>query len=295
MLQHIQPRQPRRHRATLRLLRVIVSSLCMAGVTLLLVLPASALAAHLSELSRLQWLPAAMSFSLVTCIGWLVVTLIFGRIYCSSVCPLGTMMDIVYRLRRRRRPVSDPKVSFRYHAPMSTVRNVLVIATFVTLVLGIVLLAKLLDPYGTYARFCNYICRPLYLWHTPGFWYGCVIAIVTFVAVVLMAWKRGRLWCNTVCPVGTTLGYVSRHSLLRIDIDTDLCTHCRRCEWACKAECIDLTSHTVDGSRCINCFNCIDSCHDDAIRYTFSRKQLSIPMMQRSTPAATSTTLQRPH
>lgn len=288
----LQPQSPKR-RTALRTLRIIISSLCMAGVTLLLVLPASALAAHIAELSRLQWLPAAMTFSLAICIGWLVVTLIFGRIYCSSICPLGTMMDIVYRLRRRNRPVSDPAVSFRYHAPVSALRNILVIATFATLVGGIVLLAKLLDPYSTYARFCTCLLRADRSWSSPTFIYGLIVAVVTFIAVVILAWKRGRLWCNSICPVGTTLGYVSRHSLLRIDIDTDLCTHCRRCEWACKAECIDLTSHTVDGSRCVNCFDCLDACHDDAIRYTFSRKQLSIPMMQRSAPD-TAATMSRP-
>ena len=227
-----------------------------------------------------------MAFSLVTCIGWLVVTLIFGRIYCSSVCPLGTLIDIVSHLRRIGRPLGSPATAFRYYPPVSTLRNLLVIATFVTLVGGIVILAKLLDPYSTYSRFCNYVFHPVMMWEQPTFWYGCTVAVVTFVAVVVMAWKRGRLWCNTVCPVGTTLGYVSRHAMLRIDIDTDLCTHCRRCEWACKAECIDLTDHVVDGSRCINCFNCLDACRDGAIRYTFTRKQLSIPMMQRTDPNA---------
>lgn len=262
----------------------------MAGLTLLLVLPASALAAQLFPLTRLQWLPAAMSFSVVICIGWLIVTLVFGRIYCSSVCPLGTMMDIVYRLRRRRRPVGDPRASFRYHPPKSTLRNLMVIATFLSLVFGIVILAMFLDPYSTYARFCTYLFRPSLGWHGQApFWWMWGLSAATFAAVSIVAWRRGRLWCNTICPVGTTLGYVSRHSLIRIDIDTDLCTHCRRCEWVCKAECIDMTSHTVDGSRCVNCFDCIDVCNDDAIRYTFTRKQLSIPMMQRTTPKTAAT------
>ncbi len=63
--------------------------------------------------------------------------------------------------------------------------------------------------------------------------------------------------CNTLCPVGTILGCVSRNSAMRIDIDTDRCIQCRRCEHVCKAECIDMQSHVVDMSRCVVCFDCL--------------------------------------
>ena len=74
---------------------------------------------------------------------------------------------------------------------------------------------------------------------------------------------------------------MSRFSILQMDIDTDLCINCRKCEDVCKGQCIDLTDHVVDGSRCVNCFDCVDICPNRAIRYTTRRHRLSTPLMQR--------------
>ena len=89
-------------------------------------------------------------------------------------------------------------------------------------------------------------------------------------------------------PRGTTLGIVSRYAIFQMDIDTDLCTSTRRCVDVRKCSCIDLTDHVV--GRCVWCsFDCTDACRDGAISYVATRKQLSIPMMERTdSPALTS-------
>lgn len=267
----------------LRSVRIIVSSLCFAVVTLLFIFPGSALLAHFSKISAIQWLPAAMAFSLPICIGWLVFTLFFGRIYCSSVCPLGTLMDVTHRIKRGRKSRLDPMVVFHYSLPRTFLANIILTLTFVSLIFGIDALALILDPYSAYGRMCNSILGVTDdTFSSHSFFVMCIIAIATFIGVALLAWRNGRLWCNTICPVGKTLGYVSKHALFKVDIDTDLCTQCRECEWVCKAECIDLTSHVVDGSRCVNCFNCVDVCRYNAIKYTSSRKQLSLPMLEKA-------------
>ncbi|MDE6321204.1 MAG: 4Fe-4S binding protein, partial [Muribaculaceae bacterium] len=120
---------------------------------------------------------------------------------------------------------------------------------------------------------------------------GLAISLVLLAIVASAALWRGRIICNTICPVGTALGTVSRYAIMHIDIDTDLCINCRRCADVCKAQCIDLDDHVVDSSRCVNCFNCLPVCPNDAIHYTTQRKQLSIPMMQSlSTGAASAMT-----
>lgn len=204
-------------------------------------------------------------------------------------------MDVVSRIKRLGKKRFLPPLCYHYHKPMNVVRNAVVLLTFATLVIGIVFVAVILDPFSAYGRFFSYIFNPLVhnTWD-PGALIGCGIAVLTMIVVTVLAWRRGRLWCNTICPVGSTLGYVSRHAVMRIDIDTDKCIQCRRCEWVCKTECIDLTSHVVDGSRCVNCFNCIGVCPNDAIHYTYTRKQLSIPMMQRvASPGGAVATMNR--
>lgn len=283
-------------KSTLKTARIIISSVILISLTLLFSVPSAWICAHLQGFQTIQWLPAAMSFSLTICIAWLVITLIFGRIYCSSICPLGTFQDICSHIGSRVRAKGVTNGWYHYHTPLSVLRNTVVIITFASLLLGITVIASFIDPASIFSRACSNILQPIISGTPPwliGSIIGFVLALCMISIVAIMSWKRGRLWCNSFCPVGTTLGYVSRHSIMRIDIDTDRCTQCRKCEHVCKAECIDLTSHVVDGSRCVNCFNCIDICDDEAIHYTYTRKQLSIPMMQKINDTKAAATLNR--
>ena len=110
---------------------------------------------------------------------------------------------------------------------------------------------------------------------------GIGVAALTVVATAAIAAFKGRLYCNTICPVGTLMGLCSRNPVWHFEIDTDKCTDCRRCEDACKASCINLSNHTVDMSRCVGCFNCTSACNDGAITYTPYRKRPLTPLMQR--------------
>lgn len=255
----------------LKYLRIIVSVFCLAAMTATGAGTSSALLEAAGLIERVQFIPLVLSMSVGMIVLWLGLTFLFGRIYCSTVCPVGTVQDIFIRLPRLTRKMASER-PFRYAAPMSTMRYTLLVVVLASLLAGITAVACVLDPAEIYLRLVDLA--------------GATVAVtaVTLVTVALIAWmsaKRGRLWCNTICPVGTALGAVSRFSLFHFDIDTDLCTNCRRCADVCKAECINLDDHVVDGSRCVNCFDCIAVCRDKAIDYTTRRHQLSIPMMQR--------------
>ena len=117
------------------------------------------------------------------------------------------------------------------------------------------------------------------------------IAVITAIGVVLVSWRRGRLLCNTVCPVGTVLGVGAKRSYFHIEIDPDRCINCGECERVCKAQCIKLPEKTVDTSRCVVCFDCTTVCPNQAINYKSGRYHLDMPMLQdlqRSAPAETS-------
>ncbi len=100
-----------------------------------------------------------------------------------------------------------------------------------------------------------------------------LIAVVTFAGLSFLAWRSGRTWCNTVCPVGTLLGVLSRHSLFRPRFDVSKCNGCKLCARSCKASCIDPANHTIDYSRCVACMDCLESCHQGAITYTLRRPE----------------------
>lgn len=236
----------------------ITAGLLNYGVT------SSAVGRHLAQW---QLVPAVTALALPPLALWLVITLTFGRIYCSTVCPLGALMDLAARTRPRSRV-------YRYKRGLHRLRTVSFSVVGLLLLLRVSLASEWLEPFGLYAS----VVRAL----TSG--RVCLAAAVGAVvvgAVTLTAYRRGRLICNTLCPVGAALGFISRRSAFRIDIDTDRCVQCRRCVDVCKAECIDPESHVADMSRCVVCFDCLPGCPNDAISYTLNRHTLSDPLLQK--------------
>ncbi|MCX4331406.1 MAG: 4Fe-4S binding protein [Muribaculaceae bacterium] len=215
----------------------------------------------------LQLVPAATGLALTVLAFWLAVTLIFGRIYCSSVCPLGALTDLATRLRPARRP-------FRYRRPLNAVRTIAFLSLTALLVCRVAIAAEWIEPFGLYATVV------IALTSGRATLAAAIAAAVTAV-IATMAYRRGRLFCNSLCPLSAPLGFIARRSAFHIDINTDRCTQCRRCVDACKAECIDIQDHVADMSRCVVCFNCLPVCPDDAIAYTLSRHNLSDPLMQK--------------
>lgn len=162
--------------------------------------------------------------------------------------------------------------------------GVVVLAFF----LGGTVVLSLLDPYSAFGRMTVNVFRPVYmglnnlgatvlnyfdnysLYHTDIYvlsLFSLLAGIVTFLVVAFLAYRYGRTYCNTICPVGTVLGVVSRWSLWRVRIDREACISCGLCERKCKASCIDSKSKTVDNSRCVDCYNCLTSCHKGALSY----------------------------
>lgn len=284
----------------LRLIRIVASVAVTVVLTLALALYGGALPGVSAWLSRIQLLPAAVSFAISVFVSWMVITLLLGRVYCSTVCPMGTVMDLASRSRG-----CSMRRDYRYSSPLNALRYGLLAFVVLCLMGGWMLVPAIMDPFTAYERMCESCLRPVAGWLTGreimlpadsptvmsgalavplqlamGSSAGVLVSMATLAAVWLVARRSGRLVCNTVCPVGATLGIVSRYAVFQPDIDTDKCIQCGRCADVCKSSCIDLTDHVVDSSRCVVCFDCVNVCPNDAIRYTATRKQLSLPMMQ---------------
>ena len=225
-------------------------------------------------------------------IGLLIFVLLTGRLYCSSLCPLGTVQDAISRLGLMvRNGKNRTQAGFTFHPRPSyqtAIRWSITLASVVLLAAGSVFLAGLLDPFGIFGRFMNHLAFPaaagvlnplIGLSHLTG-WYGLnyirmptvtaaafLITLGFFICVAAMSFFRGRLYCNLICPVGTVLGLVNRAALFRIGFSPDLCTDCGACEADCKAECVSVAKRTIDLERCVDCFNCVQSCPSSALRF----------------------------
>ena len=207
-------------------------------------------------LAKLQFLPALLALNLAVVIVLIVLTLIFGRAYCSVICPLGIMQDGISHISSMRK---GKKARFRWSPEVKWLRYSILALFIIALAAGLTSVSALLAPYSAFGRIATSLVRPA----LPT----AIIAGVTLLVVGILAWIGGRTYCNTLCPVGTVLSFFSRFSLLRPVIDADKCRDCHACEHKCKASCINIDNHKIDYSRCVDCFNCLDSCKFGALKY----------------------------
>jgi ferredoxin len=299
----------------LKWLRVVVAAAMLTALTAAFVdfrgLVPSPIGHRLAEIQFVPSLVALLtgtSLSLA-CVIIAIVTLALGRIYCSAICPLGILQDVIIRLTKWRKRKSKPAP---YAQPHTWLRQTFLWGTIIAAAAswgGFAL--SLLDPYSNFGRVASDIFRPPVTlannsvvglaeaigWHglfrAVPIWAGAgALAVPVFVlllVVVLAAW-RGRLYCNTVCPVGTLLGWLSQRAAFRLQIDQSACRKCAACLRACKAQCIDLRAGAIDFSRCVACYNCMGVCDQHGIHYRFAwtrKAPISTPAPQ-SVPDAVS-------
>jgi ferredoxin-type protein NapF len=279
----------------LKTIRIVLSILVMLLFIQLFIGIDAALLQPASEFFlRLQVLPSLLRFLAlfftISGLGFLVVfllTFFVGRVYCSSICPLGTLQDVItraanlFKKKKRRKFVysSNRKRMLRY--------GVLAL-TLVLWLSGSLFLVNLLDPYSNFGKLSVTFLQPAYIWlnnllsgalEARGSyavsplagkvlpWEVVLVSGGILLTLVIMASLRGRLFCNTLCPVGAMLGLIAAKSRYQIAFREAACNACGRCERVCKAECINSKTREVDPSRCISCFNCFASCHNGGLTY----------------------------
>lgn len=283
----------------LRTIRLTIAIVFFALITLLFLDFTGTLHAWFGWLAKIQFLPAVLALNVGVVLLLVGLTLICGRVYCSVICPLGVFQDIISWLSGKRK-----KNRFRYSPALSWLRYGVLGVFVLALVGGLNSLVALLAPYSAYGRIVSSMFAPFYQWGNNGLAYlaeradsyafyqtevwmkslpTLIIAAVTFVVLIVLAWRGGRTYCNTICPVGTVLGFLSKYSLLKPVIDTSKCNGCGLCARNCKASCINAKAHAIDYSRCVACMDCIDKCKRGAITYT-RRKADSIGVAAQNAP-----------
>lgn len=282
----------------LKATRITLAIASILAVTLLFVDVTGTARQNWPWMADIQLIPAILSANFIALAFLVLLTLLFGRLYCSVICPMGIFQDMIIRVRGW---LGGKKARYRfgYDKPRTKTRITILLVFAVLLVLGLASVlaaafAGLAEPYSAYGRMASQLMAPgidavnntlaasqtdiaghsfmpvVWRFSMPVF----VIASITFTVILLFSIIGGRDYCNRICPVGTLLGYLSRISLFRIKIDLSKCNGCRKCERSCKSKCIDFRNHTIDVSRCVVCFDCIGQCSGAAISfgYAFSRK-----------------------
>lgn len=173
--------------------------------------------------------------------GVVVLTLLFGRIYCSTLCPLGLAQELFGLLFRRKIPVrkSNP---FKY---------VLAALVFGVLIGGSAAIVRYIDPYTLFGSAAS----------------GAYLGIGATVVLALFVAFGKRFFCVHICPIGAVLGLIAKHSFFQVGIDNRKCVSCGLCAAKCPTGSIDFKNKKVDNETCIKCFDCMGACRRGGIRF----------------------------
>lgn len=272
----------------LKKIRIAFSLLFFVLITLFFLDFAGWMPVQFHALTKIQFIPALLALNVGGLIFLILTTLILGRVYCSSICPMGVYQDIVAWFSKR----FNKRKKYTFSKAKTVLRWITLIVVLTSFLFGFSFTIGLLDPYGAYGRMVTHLFRPAYLlgnnlldniftsFDNHTFYqvsiyslslFSTLIALLTFLGIGALAWRNGRTYCNTLCPVGTTLGFLNKYALLKLQFG-DGCGQCGKCSRNCKASCIDVKNKKIDYSRCVNCFDCIGVCDFSEMKYTYAFK-----------------------
>jgi len=230
------------------------------------------------------WIPR-LALALVT----LGLTLVFGRVWCGWLCPLGTLLEW-FRFR--------PSRKLRAFGKVRMVKNWLLLLILAAALFGNLSLL-IFDPLALFTRTMttailpalNYavttiesalypvpFLRPPLNWlegllrgpilpvEQPVFAQNALIAAL-FVGILALNGLADRFWCRYLCPLGALLGLVSKVSLLRPVVGA-ACNRCARCVTACRMDAIDThQGYEIVPTECTVCLDCLAACPEKSIGF----------------------------
>ena len=212
---------------------------------------------------------------LLLALATIILTIIFGRFFCSWLCPFGSIHHFVGWLGNRKKNVAQKIKLNKYRKAQSIKYFILVflLAAAAFPSISATLQTGLLDPIPLVTRSVNLVLLPIFdkdlglLSVTQRFYELSGLIFLFFVAVVLLNLVIPRFYCRFLCPLGALFGITSRFAIWRIGKNKNTCTGCKFCESYCEGGCEPASAIRI--TECVLCFNCRQDCRtkDDCIRY----------------------------
>lgn len=212
------------------------------------------------------WLRRLAPSSLILFIGIVAITILVGRIFCSWICPLGTLGELSAKgarklgITQRELPPSIDKPA-RYLKYI-----VLFVIIFFTWRLG-TLAWRDYDPWVAWM-------------HLSAGWGEMVekpwAFIILFGTVIIASFWIERFWCRYLCPLGALLAIGQKLSFVKVRRNDSTCIHCHLCHKTCPVN-LDPESKDVEKSaECISCGQCTDKCPvEQTLYFGIGKKKLS--------------------
>ena len=240
---------------------------------------------NLAWTEQAQVIPSSIALCMGALLFWLCATFFMGRIYCSTVCPIGTLSDLFMRLRCELGRLFPRRLRLRFRwKEANRGRYHFMVFYYVCLVIGIMAVPFAMEPWNI-VRDASALFDPAAVASTwsvlgAGLVVGFVVGAVMLAVVAVWGFLSGRDFCNVVCPIGQSMALLDRFALLHIEFDPDRCISCLRCEEVCRSSCIKVTERRVDNSRCVKCLDCVADCPVSAIRLQAGRNRAATPLVE---------------
>lgn len=210
-----------------------------------------------------------LALSLIT----VILTVVFGRFFCSWVCPFGSIHHFFGYLAKRSKTTAEKIRLNKYRKAQSIKYYILILflimAAFPSL--AATLQIGLFDPIPLVTRSFNIMLIPIAdrLFHItsaePRYYQGAWLIMTVFTAAVLLNFVYPRFYCRFICPLGAFFATLDRFALWRIGKKKPECIDCRLCEVNCEGAC--QPTHDFRISECVLCFNCLNDCKHELITY----------------------------
>ena len=173
--------------------------------------------------------------------GIVILTLLFGRFYCSVICPFGILQEFAALvLKKKNKAVANHPVKYFIAA-----------VVFGFLLGGSAIVLRYIEPYTLFGSAITL----------------SVVGVVGVFAVLTLVFFKNRFFCTNICPVGTLLGLLSKLALCKIYINSEKCVSCGLCEKNCPSGCINSKEKFIDNETCIKCLKCLDVCPKGGIKF----------------------------
>jgi polyferredoxin len=215
-----------------------------------------------------------------------------GRVFCSHVCPMGTMLDFSDKWLGRRQRVKENRGTYKRARKIKFVFLLVILSAAVA---GFNLLG-FGDPIVIFTRFAATIFHPvimllqdvaLLVLRPIGAWLGwtemaylemilpsfagALLFVGLLILILVLSRLQPRFWCRHLCPLGAMLGWIGHWAPYRRRV-SDKCNACNTCVRECPTGAIHDKGVATDRSECIVCLHCVKTCQEDAVEFTFTKK-----------------------
>jgi ferredoxin len=261
-----------------RIVAVTVLVSALAGFLWRLPVPPQAGPAMLRAVATGLWVSLAVAALVV------LLTLLFGRVYCAALCPLGVLQDVLACASRKKSVPQRNAKRLRYG---------LLALTAGAIAGGWCLPAQWLEPFTVFGKMAAGLMLPFYDWVARATGLpppagnglptaaGIAVGAAAILLLAVLVFRNRRFFCTALCPVGTVLGLLARHGLMRLHLMPSDCVRCGRCVTVCPTGCIDLAGATLDNERCVRCLNCLAVCPKDAVVWRVAGRRGAAPAASR--------------